>query len=74
MHATSLLTADDLCRIAADLVDEHGIDARDYARRAVLCLEAEGARDRAQFWQTLCVLLDDIAENRLDPLSPVTLH
>ena len=73
MHAT-LLSADDMCRIAADLVDEHGRGALDYARRAVLCFEAEGARDRAQFWLMLCALLGDIAENRLDPLTPVTLH
>jgi len=70
----ALLTANDLCRIAADLVDEHGPGALDYAHRAVLCFEAEGARDRAQFWLTLCALLDDIAENRLDPFYPVTLH
>ncbi len=70
----SLLTADDMCRIAADLLDEHGAGALNYAQRAVLCFEAEGARDRAQFWLMLCVLLDDIAENRLDPLHPVTLH
>ncbi|MEJ0043449.1 MAG: hypothetical protein WDM81_15060 [Rhizomicrobium sp.] len=41
----AILTADDLCRIAADLVDEHGAGALDYAQRAVLCFEAEGARD-----------------------------
>ena len=70
----NVLTADDMCRIAADLVDEHGPGALGYAQRAVLCLEAEGARDRAQFWLMLCALLDDIAENRLDPLTPVTLH
>ncbi len=67
-------TANDMCQLAADLVDEHGPGALGYARRAVLCFEAEGAHDRVQFWLTLCALLGDIAENRLDPLSPVTLN
>lgn len=70
----TLPTANDMCRIAADLVDQHGIGALDYAQRAVLCFQAEGAPDRAQFWLALCALLDDIVENRLDPLNPVTLH
>ena len=74
MEATARLTADDMCRLAAELVDEHGPGALDYAQRAVLCFEAEGASDRAQFWLTLCALLGDIAENRLDPLNPVVLH
>jgi hypothetical protein len=74
MDATALLTADDMCRLAADLVEEHGRGALDFAQRAVLCFEAEGACDRADFWLMLCALLGDIAENRLDPLRPVTLH
>ena len=31
-----LLGADDLYRIAADLAEEHGTEAMDYARRAVV--------------------------------------
>lgn len=68
------LTADDFYRLAADLADEHGADAMDYARRAVATFEAEGARDRARFWFMMCLFLDDIAENRLDPEQPVTIH
>ena len=68
------LTADDLCRLAADLADEHGADARDYAQRAVAAFEAEGAVERARFWFTMCVFLDDIAENRLDPDLRQTIH
>ncbi len=71
---TSALTANDLCRLAADLVEEHGVGALYFAERAVLCLEAEGASDRADVWLMLCALLNDIAENRLDPLRPVTLN
>ncbi len=70
----AVLTANDMCRLAADLVDEHGPGARGFAQRAVLCFQAEGAGERVLFWLTLCALLDDIAENRLDPLSPVTLN
>jgi len=69
-----LLSADDLYRIAADLAEEHGASAMDYARRAVVSFEADGAIDRARFWLTVCVFLDDIVERRLDPALQVTIH
>lgn len=68
------LSADDLYRIAADLAEEHGASAMDYARRAVVSFEAEGAMDRARFWLTLCVFLDDIVVRRLDPSLQVTIY
>ena len=68
------LSADDLYRIAADLAEEHGASAMDYARRAVVSFEAEGAMDRARFWLTVCVFLDDIVERRRDPAVQVTIH
>jgi hypothetical protein len=68
------LSANDLCRLAADLADEHGTAALDFARRAVLSFEAEGATDRARFWFTLCVFLTDISEYGLSPNRPVTIH
>ncbi|HXC55519.1 MAG TPA: hypothetical protein VNU97_09500 [Rhizomicrobium sp.] len=68
------LSANDLCRLAADLADEHGADAMDVARKAVVSFEAEGAADRARFWFTLCVLLGDIADHGLNPNFPVTIH
>ncbi|HVE04948.1 MAG TPA: hypothetical protein VNB30_12910 [Rhizomicrobium sp.] len=68
------LSADDLYRIASDLAEEHGAAAMDYARRAVVSFEAEGAIDRARFWLTVCVFLDDIVERRLDPSRQITLH
>jgi hypothetical protein len=74
MDATDILSADELCRLAADFACEHGDDAMDVARRQVLSLEAEGALDRARFWLAMCVLLDDIAEHRIDPLLPQTVH
>jgi hypothetical protein len=68
------LSADDLYRLAADLAEEHGASAMDVARRAVVAFEAEGSVERARFWFTLCVFLDDINEHRLDPSFPVTIH
>ena len=68
------LTADDFYRLAADLTDEHGADAVGYARRAVAAFEAEGAKDRARFWFTMCVFLDDLAEHRATAERPVTIH
>ena len=69
-----VMNASDLYRLAADLAAEHGVVALDYARRAVVTFEADGAPDRAQFWYTLSILLDDIVENRLDPLGPITIN
>jgi hypothetical protein len=68
------LNAGDLCRLAADLAAEHGDAARDYARRAVISLESEGAVERARFWFTLGVFLDDIALRRLDPDRAIVIH
>jgi hypothetical protein len=64
----------DLCRLAGDLAMEHGIQARDYARSAYYTLEAEGDLERADFWFTLSVLVDDIVAKRLDPDHIPTLQ
>ena len=68
------MNASDLYRLAADLAAEHGPMAVDYARRAITSFEADGVPDRAEFWYLMSVLLDDIVENRLDPLAPITLQ
>ncbi|MEI9887974.1 MAG: hypothetical protein WDN08_16015 [Rhizomicrobium sp.] len=68
------LSANDMFRLAADLCEEHGPEAMDYARRAVQSFEAEGATDRARFWFTMCVFLNDIVEYGLNPDRPVTLN
>ena len=64
----------DLCQLAAELAFEHGEDAVDYARRAVVALECEGEDERAQFWFALSILLDDIVTQRVDPDRPVVIH
>jgi hypothetical protein len=64
----------DLCQLAADLALEHGSDAAEYARRAVLTLEHEGEEERAKFWFALSILLDDIIAHRVDPEAPIVIH
>jgi hypothetical protein len=68
------MSADDLCRLAADLTAEHGVAARDYARRVINLLERDGEPERARFWCTLSVFIDDIALRRLDPDEPIVVH
>ncbi len=68
------LGASDLYRLAATLVEEHGPEALDHARRAVIALEADGEMDRARFWLTICLFLDDLVAHRRDAEQAVTLH
>ena len=68
------MTTGDLYRLANDLAAEHGPAASDYASRAVMTLEAEGAHDRAQFWFLMMVLLADINSGRIDPEASITVH
>jgi len=68
------MTTGDLYRLAGDLAAEHGAAASDYASRAVMTLEAEGAHDRAQFWFLMLVLLADIHSGRIDPEGFITIH
>lgn len=68
------MTTGDLYRLANDLAAEHGPAASDYASRAVMTLEAEGAHDRAQFWFLMLVLLADINSGRIDPEGSITVH
>ena len=69
-----VMDTSDMYRLATDLAAEHGVLALAYARRAVASFEADGAPDRAHFWYTLSVLLDDIVEKRLDPLGPISIQ
>lgn len=64
----------DLCQLAADLASEHGAEAAHMARRAFVELELGGEMERAYFWQSLSVLLDDIFAMRLDPDAPLVIH
>jgi hypothetical protein len=68
------LTTGDMYRLASDFAEEHGVDACDYAWRAVMCFEAEGSQERAYFWFLLLVMLGDIASHRIDPGATLTIH
>ena len=68
------ISADDFCKLAAELAAEHGLIARAYAMRAVASFEADGEVDRARFWLALSILLDDIVMQRVDPDRPLTIH
>jgi hypothetical protein len=71
---TMRMTTVELYRLAGDLADEHGAAASDFASRAVMTLEAEGAHERAQFWFLMLILLGDINSGRVDPDALITLH
>ena len=64
----------DLCLLAADLAVEHGAGAILIARQATASFELAGETERAQVWQSLSVLLDDIFAQRLDPEAPIVIH
>jgi hypothetical protein len=68
------LTTRDMYRLASDFAEEYGDDACDYAWRAVMSFEAEGAGERAYFWFLLLVMLGDIAAHRIDPGLSITIH
>ena len=68
------MTTGDLYRLASDLAAEHGKQATEYASRAVMTLEAEGAHERAQFWFLMLVLLGDIKTGRIDPDARISIH
>ena len=68
------ISTGDLCLLAAELTEEHGNSALDYAWHAYLSSEAEGELERASFWYTLSVLLEDILYARIDPERPLTIH
>ena len=71
---TTQLTTGDMYRLASDFAEEYGDEACDFAWRAVMSFEAEGAGDRAYFWFLLLVMLGDIAAHRIDPGAAITIH
>lgn len=68
------ISAQNLCRLAGELAEEHGVLALDYARRAYRTMEFEGDADRALFWFTLSILVDDVMMHRIDPYSIQTIQ
>ena len=74
MLSCMTMTTGELYRLAFDLAAEHGKAASEYASRAVMTLEAEGAHERAQFWFLMLILLGDINSGRIDPDAFITIH
>ncbi|HEY8255481.1 MAG TPA: hypothetical protein VIG39_12615 [Rhizomicrobium sp.] len=68
------MSTGDLYRLAGDLAAEHGAAASDFASRAVMTLEAEGAHERAQFWFLMLILVGDVTSGRVDPDAFITIH
>ena len=68
------LSAGDICQLAAEMAEEHGDEARIFARRASREFESAGEHGRAEFWRAMAAFLDDIAAHRIDPDLPITMQ
>ena len=66
--------AQETCRLAAELSEEFGDMVAHVAERAITTLEADGFIERAALWRALHAILDDIAQNRIDPYAPIAIH
>jgi hypothetical protein len=68
------MSAEEACRLAAELNEEFGEAVFIVARRTIASLEAEGCEERASVWRALLAILDDIVANRIDPYAKIALH
>ena len=68
------MSAQETCRLAAELKEEFGDMVARVAERAIASLEADGLEERATVWRALLAILDDIASKRLDPYAPIAIH
>jgi hypothetical protein len=68
------MSAEEACRLAAELNEEFGEMVAQVAERTIASLEADGLEERATVWRALLAILDDIAANRLDPYAPIAIH
>ena len=68
------MSAEDTCRLAAELHEEYGELAFGVSARAIAIFMAEGLEERAVVWRALHAVLEDIRASRLDPYAPITLH
>ena len=68
------MSAEEACRLAAELNEEFGEVAFVVARRTIASLEADGCDERASVWRALLAILDDIAAKRIDPYAKIALH
>lgn len=68
------MSAEETCRLAAELNEEYGELAFRVASRAFATLLEEGFEERAVLWRALHAILGDIAAKRLDPYAPIAIH
>jgi hypothetical protein len=68
------MSAEETCRLAAELKEEFGNMVSLVAERAIAALEAEGLVERAQIWRVLHAILSDIEAKRIDPYAPIAIH
>jgi hypothetical protein len=68
------MSAEETCRLAAELQEEFGDLVVVVARRTIASLEADGLEERASIWRALLAIVDDIAEKRIDPYAKIAIH
>ncbi|HYM18213.1 MAG TPA: hypothetical protein VEU06_06605 [Micropepsaceae bacterium] len=68
------MSAEETCRLAAELSEEFGDMVTRVAERAIASLEADGLMERAVMWRALHAILGDIAAKRIDPYAPIAIH
>jgi hypothetical protein len=68
------MTAQETCRLAAELKEEFGDMVARVAERAIVSYEADGLTDRACMWRALAAIISDISAKRLDPYGKIAIH
>jgi hypothetical protein len=74
MRRSDVVSAEETCRLAAELSEEFGDVVTHVAERAIASLEADGLVERAVMWRALHAILGDIAAKRIDPYAPIAIH
>jgi hypothetical protein len=68
------MTAQETCRLAAELKEEFGDMVSRVAERAIVSYEADGLTDRACLWRAIQAIIADISAQRLDPYGKIAIH
>jgi hypothetical protein len=69
------MSAEEACRLAAELREEFGDVVARVAERTLASLEEDGFDDeRATVWRALLAILDDISAKRIDPYAKIAIH
>jgi hypothetical protein len=68
------MSAEEACRLAAELQEEFGDVATRVAERTIAALEKDGLIARAIVWRALLAILGDIAAKRIDPYAKIAIH